>query len=111
MYEMDQTYNNEVQENQSHLGDGAPQARAPCVSLPLSEFRANAAAAIALVEQGATVRLLRHGKPVADLVPVCTGDASASASPALGNFTPAMGSINGRKTIQALLAERNRDPW
>lgn len=38
--------------------------------LPLSEFRAHVAAMLDLVEQGQTVRILRHGKPVADLVPV-----------------------------------------
>lgn len=38
-------------------------------SVPLSEFRANASALIHLVEQGETVRILRHGKPVAELVP------------------------------------------
>lgn len=39
-------------------------------TIPLSEFRANTAAMIDLVEQGETVRILRHGKPVAELVPV-----------------------------------------
>ena len=39
-------------------------------TLPLSEFRANVAAMIDLVEHGDTVRILRHGKPVAELVPV-----------------------------------------
>lgn len=39
-------------------------------ALALSEFRANASAMIDLVEKGETVRILRHGKPVADLVPV-----------------------------------------
>ena len=34
-------------------------------SIPLSEFRANAAAMIDLVERGESVRILRHGKPVA----------------------------------------------
>ena len=38
-------------------------------TIPLSEFRANASAMIDLVEQGETVRILRHGKPVAELVP------------------------------------------
>ncbi|MEO7940443.1 MAG: type II toxin-antitoxin system prevent-host-death family antitoxin [Burkholderiaceae bacterium] len=38
--------------------------------LPLSEFRANAASVLDRVQQGETVRILRHGKPVADLVPV-----------------------------------------
>ena len=39
-------------------------------TLPLSEFRANASAMLDLVEQGETVRIMRHGKAVADLVPV-----------------------------------------
>ena len=39
-------------------------------SVPLSEFRANASAMIDLVEKGQTVRILRHGKPVAELVPL-----------------------------------------
>ena len=39
-------------------------------TIPLSEFRANASAMIDLVEQGETVRILRHGKPVAELVPL-----------------------------------------
>ena len=38
-------------------------------TLAMSEFRANTAAMIDLVERGETVRILRHGKPVADLVP------------------------------------------
>ena len=45
--------------------------------LPLSEFRANAAAALDMVEQGHTVRILRHGKPVADLVPVPASTTTA----------------------------------
>jgi prevent-host-death family protein len=39
-------------------------------TLALSEFRASASAMIDLVEKGETVRILRHGKPVAELVPV-----------------------------------------
>ena len=38
-------------------------------TIPLSEFRAHASAMIDLVEQGETVRILRHGKLVAELVP------------------------------------------
>ena len=38
--------------------------------IPLSKFRAHAAAMIDLVELGETVRILRHGKPVAELVPL-----------------------------------------
>ena len=42
----------------------------PVISIPLSEFRANTSAMIDLVEKGETVRILRHGKPVAELVPM-----------------------------------------
>ena len=39
-------------------------------TLALSEFRAHVSEMIALVEQGESVRILRHGKPVAELVPI-----------------------------------------
>ena len=45
-------------------------------TVALSEFRANASAMIDLVERGETVRILRHGKPVAELVP-CKADMPA----------------------------------
>ena len=45
--------------------------------LPLSEFRANASAMLDLVAQGETVRIMRHGKPVADRVPVHEAGAPA----------------------------------
>lgn len=38
--------------------------------LSLSDFRARASEMLDRVENGETVRILRHGKPVADLVPV-----------------------------------------
>ena len=38
-------------------------------TLPLSEFRANASAMIDLVEKGETIRILRHGKLVAEVRP------------------------------------------
>ncbi|HAL37610.1 MAG TPA: type II toxin-antitoxin system Phd/YefM family antitoxin [Polaromonas sp.] len=38
-------------------------------TIALSEFRAHASAMIDLVERGETIRILRHGKPVAELVP------------------------------------------
>jgi prevent-host-death family protein len=38
-------------------------------TISLSEFRANASAMLDRVERGETVRILRHGKPVAELVP------------------------------------------
>lgn len=48
--------------------------------MPLSEFRANASAMLDLVATGQTVRIMRHGKPVADLVPVQQGDAGKRPS-------------------------------
>jgi prevent-host-death family protein len=41
----------------------------PMRSIPLSEFRANASAMLDLVEAGESLRILRHGKPVAEIVP------------------------------------------
>ena len=49
-------------------------------TIALSEFRAHASAMIDLVEKGETVRILRHGKPVAELVqvaPAVTGQMPA----------------------------------
>ena len=45
-------------------------------TLSLSEFRAHASEMIDLVEKGETVRILRHGKPVAELVPVALGQGA-----------------------------------
>lgn len=45
-------------------------------ALSLSQFRANLASTLDLVEQGQTVQILRHGKPVAQVTPV-PSDASA----------------------------------
>ncbi len=39
-------------------------------TLSLSDFRAHVSEMLDLVESGETVRILRHGKPVAELVPV-----------------------------------------
>ena len=49
-------------------------------TLALSEFRANVSAMLDLVEKGETVRIMRHGKPVADLVPV-QSDAPVATPP------------------------------
>lgn len=45
--------------------------------LSLSEFRAHASEMLDLVENGGTVRILRHGRPVAELVPVRVESAEA----------------------------------
>lgn len=41
-------------------------------TLSLSEFRAQASQMLDLVERGESVRILRHGKAVAELVPIKT---------------------------------------
>jgi prevent-host-death family protein len=51
-------------------------------TLSLSEFRAHASAMLDLVEKGETVRILRHGKAVAELVPVRKADVLSEPMPA-----------------------------
>ena len=74
--------------------------------LPLSEFRANASAMLDLVEQGETVRILRHGKPVADLVPV--SQPTAGKVPSWKQpFEPLRYERKDGKTLaQAIIEER-----
>ncbi len=77
-------------------------------TVPLSEFRAHASAMIDLVEKGETVRILRHGKPVAELVPV--KDKPAHIPSWKQPFEPVVlsqeASLSG-----AVLQERNESPW
>ena len=77
--------------------------------LPLSEFRANTAAMIDLVERGETVRILRHGKPVADLVPTQPQVEQKVPRWKLP-FEPVTLSP-GVSLSQAVLDERNEAPW
>ena len=73
--------------------------------LPLSEFRANAASVLDQVQQGETVRILRHGKPVADLVPVRETQADR-----LPNWKQAFAPVQlplGMSLSQAALAQRD----
>ena len=73
-------------------------------SLPLSEFRANVSAMLDLVEQGQTVRILRHGKPVAELVPVKA--ETREALPAWKRaIAPACAARADGKTVAQLLLE------
>lgn len=72
--------------------------------LPLSEFRANASAMLDLVEKGVTVRIMRHGKPVADLVPV---PPQADLRPSYqAPFEPLMGLPTGYSAALAVASER-----
>lgn len=77
-------------------------------TIPLSEFRAHAAAMIDLVERGETVRILRHGKPVAELVPIKNQPAHTPSwkQPFEPVVLPPDASLSG-----AVLQERNDSPW
>jgi len=78
-------------------------------SIPLSEFRANASAMIDLVEQGETVRILRHGKPVAELVPP-RAEESVKLPSWKKPFQPVL-LPPGVSLSQAVLDERSEAPW
>ncbi|EJL85602.1 prevent-host-death family protein [Polaromonas sp. CF318] len=79
-------------------------------TIALSEFRANASAMIDLVEQGETVRILRHGKPVAELVPLKAEDDAAKVPNWKKPFEPVV-LPPGVSLSQAVLDERNESPW
>ena len=78
-------------------------------TLPLSEFRANASAMLDLVERGETVRIMRHGKPVADLIPVRAEPAEAPSYQQ--PFEPVMALPPDYSAVRNLLAERDRSEW
>ena len=85
-----------------------PHAHPP-ISVPLSEFRANTAAMIDLVEKGETVRILRHGKPVAELVPM-QPQPTQKVPRWKVPFEPVVLSP-GVSLSQAVLDQRNEAPW
>ena len=79
-------------------------------TIALSEFRAHASAMLDLVEQGETVRILRHGKPVAELVPLKTEEDAAKVPSWKIPFEPVI-LPPGVSLPQAVLDERNESPW
>jgi len=76
--------------------------------LPLSEFRASASAMLDLVEQGEAVRILRHGKPVADLVPVRPDVLARLPAWKRRDFEP-LSLPPGRTLADAVIEERGVD--
>ncbi len=77
-------------------------------TLPLSEFRANASAMLDLVEKGETVRILRHGKPVADLVPA-RGETSMRMPSWKRSINPLhYQRADGKTLAQLIIEERDR---
>ena len=79
-------------------------------TLSLSEFRAHASEMIDLVEKGDTVRILRHGKAVAELVPV-KPDALEAMPSYHQPFEPVLALPSGYSAVDSLLAERDGAPW
>ncbi|MCZ2498659.1 type II toxin-antitoxin system prevent-host-death family antitoxin [Xylophilus sp. Kf1] len=79
-------------------------------TLPLSEFRANASAMLDLVEQGETVRIMRHGKPVAHLVPATDDNAAAHVPSWKRPFEPVVLPA-GQSLGDAIRQERGAAPW
>jgi antitoxin (DNA-binding transcriptional repressor) of toxin-antitoxin stability system len=68
-----------------------------------TEFRRQAKGYFAAVGAGDTVRILRHGKPIADLVPVTTEEqAPAWKQPGLRLY------IRGAALSEAVLAGRRQ---
>lgn len=65
-----------------------------------SEFRRNAADFLDQVEKGEVVRIMRHGKPVADLTPV-----SGEAKPSWKNAPPQI-PLKGVSLAKAILDDR-----
>ena len=66
-----------------------------------SEFRSNASAILDLVENGEMVRILRHGKPIAEIVPFVGEQVTpAWKRPGLRMVAP------GAELSKAVLAER-----
>lgn len=80
-------------------------------TLSLSEFRAHASEMVDLVQQGETVRILRHGKPVAELVPVREG-AAARVPSWKRPFEPVPPARPHDKSLaQRIVEERDGAPW
>jgi prevent-host-death family protein len=77
--------------------------------VPLSEFRANASAMLDLVEKGETVRIMRHGKPVADLVPV--PPEAVDAPSYLQPFEPLRYERPPSKTGAQMIIEARESGW
>jgi prevent-host-death family protein len=80
--------------------------------LPLSEFRANASAMLDLVERGETVRIMRHGRAVADLVPAQAGEPEdADSVPSWKRPFDPVKLPRGASLSQAVVDERDEAAW
>lgn len=72
-------------------------------SLSFTEFRKKASEILSLVEKGETVRVLRHGKAIAKIIPAETGEKTPSwKRPGLRLVKP------GASLSKAILEERRK---
>ena len=76
-------------------------------TLALSELRAEISAMIDLVQKGEVVRILRHGKPVADLVPVQQEPEDRAPAWKRADFEPLrVARPDGKSGAQMIIDER-----
>ncbi len=74
-------------------------------TMAFTEFRKNASGVLDLVEKGETIRVLRHGKAVAKIVPTDSREAKpAWKRPGLRLSVP------GESLSRAVLEERRSSP-
>ena len=74
-------------------------------TLSFTEFRKNASGILDLVEKGESVRVLRHGKPIAKIVPAALREAKpAWKRPGLRLV------VAGASLSRAVLEERRSSP-
>jgi prevent-host-death family protein len=72
-------------------------------SLSFTEFRKRASEILSLVEKGETVRVLRHGKAIAKIIPAETGEKTLSwKRPGLRLVKP------GASLSKAILEQRRK---
>ncbi len=74
-------------------------------TVTLTEFRSRASDLLNQVERGETIVVLRHGKPIAKVLPAAAAEANSEPSwkkPALRLVT------KGTGLSEAILAERNQ---
>jgi antitoxin (DNA-binding transcriptional repressor) of toxin-antitoxin stability system len=71
-------------------------------TVTFTEFRRNAAACFSDVEKGEKIRILRHGRPIADIIPVSDEHTPSWKRPALRL------SIKGVSLSQEILKDRER---
>lgn len=74
-------------------------------TVSFTDFRKNASGLLSEVEEGATLLVIRHGKPIAEISPVASqrGDVPSWKRPALRLTT------KGASLSAAILQERERE--